>query len=533
MPLSLTALFTGRTPIKRVFIDQAQVWVKTDQSCPQSSAKSTESIKENAASVKLSSDSYNAAPRDINRLDINRLKISVSGYSQYTTELQRLSVTDNNNEIELKARTLIKDAELGAEFSTFANLNLLYKERPQGQVQGHIYGSWREGHYSLIANYNLEDRQLNIESDLKHIPASGVLSLFKKYDLLKRDLQARQIWISFKAKGRGSVDQIQNWPFEVRDVHLEGAVGQMNVESIQFSSLSPLRYSPIRIEVQKLDISRLLQIVEEPVTTPILRELGYFDGVIDVFSPEHLVLKGVANGLELVFSNKGQRQFQALDGISGQAEFQNDRWKIDIVNMTPRNGSFKGQLLFEADKDFVQVDMKTNVQELSLASTIQNLMTGHERIGTLNMAAQGQLRQGRLVEFKGKAFMPFLDVEGIRLQNIDFNFGSQQGNLVIEPKIKNMNFSPQSVLTSRVQKMLALQNQELNFANVGGKFVSGKGLEWKDIRLDFGKTQIATQGAWDEKGFLRGSIKMSEGKSTLKSFKVSGHRDDPQVELIP
>lgn len=543
LPLSISSLLSGGAPVNSVVVDQAQVWIKSGQSCPRgpsgkgsktaAAVKASEPTEENNSAIKLSSEGYNNNPRDISKVEINRLRVSVSGYSQYTTEFQRLMVSAKNSEIELKARTLLKDSELGAEFSTFANLYVLFKDQPGAPVQAHVYGNWREGHYSVIGNYNIEDRTLTLESELKHIPAGGVLSVLKKYDLLSKDIQARQVWISFKAKGRGPVSSFREWPLEVRDVHMEGAVGELNVEGIQFLTLSPLRYQPIRVEVKKLDIGRLLNVVGEPVSTPILRDVGFFDGIVEIFSSEHVELKGVTNGLEFVFSNKGQRHFQALDGISGQARFKNQQWNIEIVNFTPRNGSFKGSVSLTADNDFDQIQIKTDIQELVLSPVVQTLMTGHERIGPLSMTGQSSMNKGRVVDLKGKAFMPFLEVEGIRFSDLAFTFGSQSGSIVIDPRFKEMQFMEQAPLTRAFQSMLKLEGKDLLFRNVAGRFISGKGLEWQDLNLDWGDLHLLTQGGWDDFGLLKGSIKMSESKKPLRLYRISGHRDSPQVTEVP
>lgn len=538
LPLSISAILRGQNPVRKLVVDQAQVWVRSTEGCPKPVAEARSSadadVLEKAsgamASVKLSPEQ---APQEISKVEINRLRISVSGYSQYTTELAGLALSSRNGSIELKAKTLLKDAELGAEFSTFANLYVLYQRHPGAQVRAHIFGNWREGHYSVIANYNVEDRQLSLESDLKHIPAGGIFSLLRKYDLIGKDIQARQVWISFKAKGMGSVDQMQKWPLNMRDIHMEGSVGEMNVERIQFTSLSPIRYEPIRVDVKKLDVGRLLNVVGEPVSTPILRDVGLFDGVVDIFSSEHVELKGVTNGLEFVFSNKGQRQFQAVDGISGHATFKNEKWNIEIVNMIPRNGGFKGRISLNTDKEFEKLDIKAEVQELLLSPVIQNLMTGHERIGPLSMSAQGRMQEGKLVELKGKASMPFLDIEGVSLDTLGFNFGGQQNSIVIEPKVAAMKFAPQSPLTTQVQKLLGLTDLPLDFHNVAGKFVMTSGLEWTDLQMDLDKRHLASQGGWDEKGQLKGTIKITEGKTPLKVFRISGHRDEPLVSENP
>ncbi len=110
---------------------------------------------------------------DVRGIFIQRLEIIPEKHPQYAADLLNFVVKVKSFEpriIEITAKShLLKDQQVG-DYLSHANLYVEYKESPEKSLQAHFFGNWREGHYSVIANYTLDERLLAIETDLKHIP---------------------------------------------------------------------------------------------------------------------------------------------------------------------------------------------------------------------------------------------------------------------------------------------------------------------------------------------------------------------------
>ncbi len=112
------------------------------------------------------------------------------------------------------------------------------------------------------------------------------------------------MWISSRARVVAPLEQIRHSPIEVRETRLEGDIGELRVDRIDVKSIEPLQYSPITIDVKKLDVGKLLFLFNRPKNTSMLGELGVFSGRAEIISDKKMRMTGDHTGLEFVFSIK-------------------------------------------------------------------------------------------------------------------------------------------------------------------------------------------------------------------------------------
>lgn len=547
LPISIIGLLRGHGPIPTIEVNTLKLVLREDiEDCQKAPSKGTfiaspagvskAAARPSVPAVSLSpneqSEKYS---NDIRGLHIQKLQISSQKYPQYFSEFFSFSAKVKSFEpkvIEVTAKTnLLKDNQVG-DYLSHANLFIQYKESPEKSVQAHFFGNWREGHYSLIANYILAEQQLTVESDLKHIPLSQILAILQKYDLASKNLNGRQVWISAKARIAGTVETIKKSPMELKDFELEGDIGELSVDRIDVTSLDPLKYSPIIVDIKKLDVGKLLVLLNRPKKTSILGELGSFTGRAEIFSDQKMKMAGEHSGLEFVFSNKGQRELQVIEHMVGEVQLQGQDWNFQINRIEPRGGTFIGNIKVKADRDFRAVDLKTRIDELVFAPSVQRLMTSGGDIGYISLDTDMRLKEGQLTYLKGLLRVDGMNIEGLNLQKTKATIDWAQGDVLLNTQVKSLEVARSSAAASvmmQVTEPIWWQNDVLRFDNIAGQFQSTnlKVLAWKNFVAQVGKNgKFTTEGAWDEDGDLKGSVQIREGKNQKKWW-IEGDREKP------
>ena len=547
LPISIIGLLRGHGPIPKIEVNTLKLVLREDiEDCQKAPSKGTfmaspagGSKAAAAPSVPVVSLSPNEQSEkysnDIRGLYIQKLQISSQKYPQYFSEFFSFSAKVKSFEpkvIEVTAKTnLLKDNQVG-DYLSHANLFIQYKESPEKSVQAHFFGNWREGHYSLIANYILAEQQLTVESDLKHIPLSQILAILQKYDLASKNLNGRQVWISAKARIAGTVESIKKSPMELKDLELEGDIGELSVDRIDVTSLDPLQYSPIIVDIKRLDVGKLLVLLNRPKKTSILGELGSFTGRAEIFSDQKMKMAGEHSGLEFVFSNKGQRELQVIEHMVGEVQLQGQDWNFQINRIEPRGGTFIGNIKVKADRDFRAVDLKTRIDELVFAPSVQRLMTSGGDIGYISLDTDMRLKEGQLTYLKGLLRVDGMNIEGLNLQKTKATIDWAQGDVLLNTQVKSLEVTRSSAAASvmmQVTEPTWWQNDVLRFDNIAGQFQSTnlKLLAWKNFVAQVGKNgKFTTEGAWDEDGDLKGSVQTREGKNQKKWW-IEGDREKP------
>ncbi len=537
LPLSFLNLIQGRAPVRVVEANSVTLTLRDDfKDCDPTDPEQIPASRPRPAVTLSPSEQSQKYRNDVRGISVRTLKITSAKHPQYSTELMNFAVKVKSFEpkvIEVTAKThLMKDSQVG-DYLSHANLYLQYKESPEAAVQAHFFGNWREGHYSVIANYTLGDQLLAVETDLKHIPLSQILAILQKYQLASRDLNGRQVWMSSKARMAGPVDEIRTLPLEIRDLRLEGDLGEMHVEKINIGSLEPLKYEPILVDVKKLDIEKLLVLLNRTKQTSILGHLGSFTGRAEIVSDQKMRMSGEHAGLEFVFSNKGQRELQVIESMVGDIALDQDQWSFQIKRVEPRGGVFVGDLSLRADRDFKAVAVKTHIDELQLALPVQKLMTNGGEIGLMSLDGDLRFGEGKVQSLKGLLRLNSMDVEGVALGKTRASFDWSKGEVLLNAQVQSMKVSPNSP-TAEVLRPVTLNSWwhdgVLNLSGLTGQLgaKSAKDFSWKGFQAQASKTgKLSTEGSWNEEARLKGHVQVKDGK-IQRRWQIQGTRELPQ-----
>lgn len=473
---------------------------------------------------------------DVQSFTIQKLRITSAEYPLYKPEFLNFAVKVKSFEprvIEITAKSnILKDVSVG-DYLSHANLYIQYKESPEESLKVHFFGNWREGHYSVIANYNLDENLLAVESDLKHIPLSQILSQLQKYNLVSKELNGRQVWISAKARSVTAAEQLSKALVEVRDIRLEGDLGDMRIDNLKIKSLDPFTHAPFVVDVQKMDVNKLLLLLNRPKNTLMLGSLGLFSGQAEITSDKKIKMIGEHSGLEFVFSNKGQQELQTIDKMIGAISLTEDLWSFDIQQVIPRGGTFVGNVKLTADRDFKDVAIKARIEELSLATPVQKLMTNGGDVGRMRLETDLELTQGFVSNLSGQLLFDQMTVEGLEIGKTKAKLAWREGQVVLKTEMASLNVSSLSPVVSVLRKITEdqwWQGDQLKLTRLQGELYSQKlkSLSWQNFQAQIGKSgRLSTDGAWTAEGVLKGTVTAREAKQTRR-WLIEGTRELPQ-----
>lgn len=544
LPVSLWSLLTGGDPFKRIEANEVEIRLTEERrNCeglePRESvvvaAPSPSSGVTLVGKTSPKTDSPLKTSGQIEDIEISRL-ILVSEVSPVVNvdlrDFRILVKSAQPRVVQMDAKTDLLKQDTG-ELLSHANLHVEYKEFPETRVEARVFGNWREGSYSIGSTLRQEDESVQLQAELKHLPVGQLLETLNRWDLLKTDFSPRQSWLSFKAQAQGSYEKWKNIPAELRDVKLEGDLGDIEIEKLDLERLEPAKAAPFKVEVRSLDLDRLIQFLKKEHPHPALNKLGQFRGIAEVRDPENLRWSGDWQGIEFVFSNKGRREIQTIRRWPLDLSLEKGKWTLSARDAEVDQGSMKGSLLATGDRDLRRVDLQLKADDLSLAPAVQKLMTNGGEIAPLKAELKVLWDLGKLQRLQGRLRWPLIKMEGLQIEQFNGTLDLKNDAIVFSPQVDRLALGADSPAAKLLQPALQpawLHDGSLALKGASGQFVfrDFKAMKWKEIkaRVETDGTNLRSEGEWNPSGDLTGVFE-ARGKGPKKSYKISGTRDNP------
>lgn len=476
---------------------------------------------------------------EIDGVDIGRLNVISETKTPFSVDLERVEFRIRSSRprvFHLRALTRLVREETTGEYLTSAQVEAEYKEFPEKILDLRLSGNWREGAYLLNGRYSPDDQQIRLDGELRHLPLSQFLIALKKIGGPSGQVfNPRQSWLSFKAEATGSVNDLNVLNATVRDFLLEGDLGEIAAEKIQIQKLQPLSLAPSRLEVRNLDFDRLLQFLGREHPSPILNRLGHFAGWVDIRDDQNFHLRGEHSGLEFIFSNKGEREIQRVDGLEGDLVREKGRWLADVKRAKFDQGEFEGKISLTADSEFSAIDLRLDADRLLLAPAVRRLMTSGGDVAPLQSQVKMVVKSGKLEQIKGSLKIPHLAIEGVTIEKFNAQFGDQKNEIVLSSKMDHLAMGADSA-AAKVFTQIVPAQREFSFSQLSGRFLFRElnEIRWSGVtaRLNTAKpSTLSSEGSWVRSGSLSGRVDLN-GSQERGSWKVLGSRDEPVLEKV-
>ncbi|PIS11100.1 MAG: hypothetical protein COT73_05830 [Bdellovibrio sp. CG10_big_fil_rev_8_21_14_0_10_47_8] len=481
-------------------------------------------------------------PREnpIDDLKISQLRVHYLPVAFTSFEIQDFNLrlkSEAPRWISVAGRLNLGGDTLIGDYSSHADLKIDSIEGPQPSVALSAKGVWREGHYELSSTYDPRAGSYSVTTDIRHLPMNQVIPLLKKYRLMVSEFNGKKAWFSGRLRTSGQLSNWKKTPIELDHLKLEGDLGEISTDQVKVQSVDPLLVSPVDFQLKNVNVAKLMSFMNRSHPSPAFGNLGTFNGTAYFVSAEDMKLRGDYSGLEFVFSNKGSRQMQKMSLISGELQLRREQWSVKLDRIQPQEGRFDGQVEMKADKDFQNVQMNAKINELSLSPQVQLLMTNGGSLGAMNGNLRMHMKKAQVTDLNGFLRWDQLLVEGMRLgrPRLSLTTRAQQMELglVVQDLDMDAKKSPAGSALNPVFEILQKNNPN-ETARIALRKLSTRivtkhfdELEWDSLKVQTPHGMLRSNGGWNNKGELRGSVEFIGSKR--EKWSIRGTRNRPEL----
>lgn len=544
LPLDMWAFLKAGNPITTIQAHRARLRLESDkQDCNRVQLEANQApAKPPSRGVVLLVDraeSKSAVSPSLDRVLIQYLEIDPVQFPLAHSELRGVELSVKSHQpriITLRAQSdILKDPNWG-EYSAHAQISVEFSEFPEKNLEIHVSGNWLEGSYSWHTSYRLDDGFYSTEAELRHIPLAKIRLLTQSWGLERLE-PLKQVWVSSKLKSQGLSSRWKKSPLEVRDFKIEGDSGDLWVDKVEWSHLEDPSPQPFLAQMRSLSLETLLHMGLQEHPSPIIRKLGLFTGRAEVENLLNLRLLGELEGLQFVFANRGQREFQSIRRLSLDLQRAQGRWKLDVSRLEPDQGVFNGELTASADKDIQEVKGHFFADELSLSPAVQKLMSGGGSLGTFQSRIDFGFKKGILNRLQGRLQGQDLDIENFKIPKFSLNIQNEGADsflatLNIPESLVGLKMVDSNLLKP-LKELLPKTEMGYEIKNLRSTFSlkDFNSIKWKSFNFSFNKGTFQGQGQWNPEGELQGQILLRNSQGAYK-FNLEGHRDNPTLNLV-
>lgn len=478
-------------------------------------------------------------PPALEKVLIRHLEIDPLHFPLAHAELNKVELLVKSHQpqiLTLKAHSDALKDPIWGDYSAHAQIAIEYSEFPEKNIEMHVSGNWREGSYSWHTSYQLAEGAFKTEAEVRHIPLSKLASISSQWGLSRLE-PLKQVWVSLKLKSHGLSGTLKKSPLNIRDLKIEGDSGDLLIDKIEWVHLEDSAPQPFMAQMRGLSLEILSKIGLQAQPSPILRNLGLFTGRADVENFQNLRVLGELEGLQFVFANKGQREYQTLRRLSLDLQRRRGEWSLDVSRIEPEQGVFNGELTASADKDLNDVKVKLFAEELSLSPVVQKLMTGGGTLGSFQSKMELGFFKGKLERIQGKLQGQNVQIENIKIPKFSMLLQNEgwdnfQASIQIPEQsvgselVDNSFLSPLTELIPRE----ALSYEIKNFKSVL-VLRDFNSVKWKQLSFGFQKGGLNGSLEWNTKGELSGHLLLKNHQGAHK-FMIEGNRDQPILTRV-
>lgn len=492
---------------------------------------------------------------------IRSLRIQIPEEKISDFEMRRIKF-----EINPAAKTIIVGGAISlpiqrwaGDIGSLADYKVTYSENSSKQMQVEAKGIWREGSYKLNSLIDLDKKTISYHLNANHLPLSQLNNTLKKYNTSFSELDGGQEWVSFDLSSDGDQQLTANHSAILKNFKIEGDVGEVDIEKINFKQFDPISFEPFLINLRGFRFDVLQRLIGKNELPPFLANAGQFNGSLSVISKDQLQLSGESSGIEFIFSNRSMRQTQTFSLVGIQGSVKNKRWQIFLDRIRPLDGLFLGQVKLSGsenekkqlnDEDNNSWSAHINLDELSLSPEVQKLMTNDGSMGSWSGEVRLKANMNQVSEAQGLVAIQNFEIDNLSIHKNLIKIHSSKEN-IISNNVKtensrrsatiNVDFildglqleEPSEIfiflkkIKPDLPSILHAKNAKLNI-----KLDGRLDFSWDLKNIETEAFRLSSDGGWDSYGNLRGHINWQDKNANgslekVRRWKIEGSRDKP------
>ncbi|OYZ16308.1 MAG: hypothetical protein B7Y39_15770 [Bdellovibrio sp. 28-41-41] len=314
---------------------------------------------------------------EIERVRINRLEIYYPHEKYDYFSLKNIVIENRSShpkilfmEGDVDLSPLVKSADE----KKFANLKIEYNEFPEKIIKSNLFGSLREGFFSVQLVNRMEDKKFQLQAELKNVSLSFLKSFVNE---VPKDINLKSNWVSMKLYVEGLVDSLAASSAEVKEVTVNGDLGEFSIENLNFARGVAHSPNAFEIKMKGADLSKIFTLNVGAKIPDQIESMGYLDGQINYLSDSDVKLNGAVKSLEVAFSANSNRKKEVINIDKLTGAWAKKNLQLDAAEIKNKQGAIDGTVRLKTDglKSF---ELEALLKNIKLANDVSELVTGVE-----------------------------------------------------------------------------------------------------------------------------------------------------------
>lgn len=475
-------------------------------------AQKTDTKKKNQITI-VDRVERNALRNELERVKINKLEIYYP--DEKFSYFMMKDIVIENRSVHPKILFLEGEVDLAAFVKTndglqSANLKIEYNEFPEKIIKSNLLGSLREGFFSLQLVNRIDDKKFQLQAELKNVSLSLLKNIAPD---LPKDVNLKSNWLSTKVYVEGLVDSMPTSTVEIKDVVVNGDLGEFSIDDMVFPAGIKNKPSPFIVNLRGVELSKMLRLAPQSELPDQLESLGVFNGSIAV-SDNQQKLEGKISDLGLVFSSKGVRKIEKIEIGSIKGEMKKTHLSMETQDIQNEGGKIQGSIKLKSE-DLKSFNLDASLKDMRLSSDVAELITGTDStfvIDELTLKASGGKKMS---SYKASGKIKTLSHELFKAENLIFLVnGNSDLNQEVEIKAERFENSEkfQSILANNSLNLpVVVTKPRLKLARHGNE---------TQLKID-AQTPIRVSAVLNRDGSLVGSLSVKD-----QEWNVNGTRNN-------
>ena len=402
LPISLVSFFEKGQPLRKIYVRDAFLELKTNFVCEKKTeavtVQKTEVEKSQAIRLKPMKESPEAPPLVLTDFVFENLKLRQADwvFPDWNFKTLELNVKENHPWFaEITSQFSIPDMD-GVD--TGAELSAVYKEFPAQVLEIKINGHWREGAFQVNGLWEGAQKGWTYQSRFNHIPFQFLKTIANRTKT-PWNWPDKPMWFSFNTQ---TVVPFTDWKASqhfVRQMEIEGDLGDLTIPDLEIKSWSPFKVQPFAFSVQQADLNAVFERNTKKLN--FLSSLGKLSGQGQWGSEKDVLFTGRIEQIQVPIFHRDQKLVQVIRSLDIQAELKNGQWKMSSQKWILDRGIALGSFRLESNQDISNGMAQLNLDNFQLDPEVLRFM----EVVTPDLQVQGKLnarwKNSTVLDFAG------------------------------------------------------------------------------------------------------------------------------------
>jgi hypothetical protein len=477
---------------------------------------------------------------ELSEIYIEKLKLIFSKKPEQPLVLKQVNVKLDYEEKKLSGLSIksrvnaVKDPRSDIYFVN-ADLTLLAKPLDTGRidVMTSIDGKLLDGDVQLFVHHITGNPKITFELAVDKVSAKALFPLISSdYQKNTSFAQKVPISVSFKNTGEaylGKSPKIES-SFKKLLFNIENSSIRANEVALVYNG-NKLIVKPFEVLIDSLSLTKFKNSDVFTGRLDSFESLGIISGRIIYQDDNNVKFDGTLKNLEVVFSNRGRRDFQLIDEINFNLKRQAKTYSLDAHSLVVNSEKVGGML--SASHNLLDSSSAVNMKltGLVLNKKVWEQFTFVEQSPKMNL--NWVFKRGNVETHELKLNADSIELPGVLFTNLNVDIKQliasevAKSNLTVQIKpakiLTNQKFFDNAYVNTAVNSSLGLSNQSFSSDNL---IVNINGYSWQNLNFNLDAHLIETQLKQPLYVSLKGNTDRSKGLDSklLISFKNKDYR---------